>query len=217
MGSKAWSTVCERRREGLRPNEKRPEPQRPQTAPPPSLPLQTPPHSRRFPPSGRRKLPAALPCPRGAFSGAPAPTSSRVRTWPSPQDSQCAFGQTFWLQPTTLGILASRITSNSSFLHLPPLLSRFPISSSPIGLSSPVDQWKPVLLSDTGSKGMKAGSMVPKGNAGRRLLWSFVSSARPAGSCLSAGRGARGRGALVPGGEKLLPNLENRKGESNYP
>lgn len=71
-----------------------------------------PPHAGHFPPSGRRKWPSVRPCPRGAFSGAPAPSGSRVRTWPSPQDSQCASGQTYLLQPTTLGVLASRLATN---------------------------------------------------------------------------------------------------------
>lgn len=79
-----------------------------------------PPHAGHFPPSGRRKWPAVRPCPRGAFSGAPAPSGSRVRTWPSPQDSQCASGQTYLLQRTTLGVLASRLATNlASYPHSP--------------------------------------------------------------------------------------------------
>lgn len=91
-----------------------------------------PPHAGYFPPSRRRKWPAVRPCPRGAFSGAPAPSGSRVRTWPSPQDSQCASGQTYLLQPTTLGVLASRLATNlASYPHSP--LSRLPVTSLPIG------------------------------------------------------------------------------------
>lgn len=90
-----------------------------------------PPHAGHFPPSGRRKWPAVRPCPRGAFSGAPAPSGSRVRTWPSPQDSQCASGQTYLLQPTTLGVLASRLATNLAS-YPPPA----PTQPPPCNLSS---------------------------------------------------------------------------------
>lgn len=121
---------------------------------PPRLPPPPDPSShRRFPPSGRRKSLATLPRPCGAFSGAPSPSDSPIRTWPSPQDSQCASGQTYLLQPTTLGSLASPVASNPSFLPPQPPLSRLPTTSSPIGLLSPTSQWMPCLLSHCRVKG----------------------------------------------------------------
>ena len=129
----------------------------PRPAPPPSPPRPPPPldpsSHRRFPPSGRRKSLATLPRPCGAFSGAPSPSDSPIRTWPSPQDSQCASGQTYLLQPTTLGFLASPVASNPSFLPPQPPLSRLPTTSSPIGLLSPTSQWMPCLLSHCRVKG----------------------------------------------------------------
>lgn len=80
----------------------------------------TPPHAGPFPPSGRRKSLAALPCPHGVFSGVPAPSGSPTGTWPSPQGSQCASGGTYLLQPTTFGVLASPVASNPSFLPQQP-------------------------------------------------------------------------------------------------
>lgn len=137
---------------------------------------------RRFPPGGRRKSPAALPCPRGAFSGAPAPSASPIRTWPSPQDSQCASGQTYLRQPTTFRVLASPVASNPNFLPLQSPLSRLPINSPPIGWPFPASQWRPRLLPlcRVQVEG-DATPMVAKGNAGRRLPRPFVLSAGPHG------------------------------------
>lgn len=66
---------------GRDPSHRLPAAPRPRPAPPPAS-LQTPPHAGCFPPSGRRKSPAARPCPRGAFSGTPAPPP--LRSGPGP-------------------------------------------------------------------------------------------------------------------------------------
>lgn len=174
----------------------------PPAAPPP-LPLQTPPHAGRFPPCGRRKSPAALPCPRGAFSGAPAPSASAIRTWPSPQDSQCASGQTYWRQPTTIRVLASPVASNPNFLPLNlrsaaslqtllrlACLSR-PANGGPVyyllagSRQEMLLQWLPRATRDAGCQGLLCSRLGPTG-------WSR-----------SAGRGARGRGRLAPARGRL--------------
>lgn len=78
LGDK-WRGTANVREGGLSPPDAGLGSQSPRPAPPPSA-LQTPPHGGRLPPSGRRKSLAALPGPRGAFSGAPAPSGSPIET-----------------------------------------------------------------------------------------------------------------------------------------
>lgn len=132
------------------------------------------------------------PCPRGAFSGAPAPSGSRVRTWPSPQDSQCASGQTYLLQPTTLGVLASRLATNlASYPHSP-------AQPPPCNLSSdwPGCPGQPIEAPFTGSAGPRESEKLLNGCQGQR---GTPASAAEGGCAIGQllperGKKARGRG-----------------------
>lgn len=50
------------------------------------------------------------------FPVRPPPPRLPSFSWPSPQDSQCASGQTYLRQPTTFKVLASPVASNPNFL-----------------------------------------------------------------------------------------------------
>lgn len=157
----------------------------PRPAPPPPSPLQTPPHA-----AASRLLEGGsprIPCPRGAFSGTPAPSDSPIWTWPSPQDSQCASGQTYLLQPTTLGVLASPVTSNPSFLlpqsssaaSLQPLLRLacllLPANGCPVysliagSRESETPLWLPRATRDTGCRGPLGSPLGPRTPASARV------------------------------------------------
>lgn len=98
----------------------------PPRLPPASRPLLKPAASR-LPGGGSRPL--RRPAHVEPFPVRPPPSASPIRTWPSPEGSQCASGQTYWLQPTSLGVLASRVASNLSFL---PPQSRSAASLEPL-------------------------------------------------------------------------------------
>lgn len=165
-----------------------------------------PPHAGYFPPSRRRKWPAVRPCPRGAFSGAPAPSGSRVRTWPSPQDSQCASGQTYLLQPTTLGVLASRLAINLSFL--PPRPARPP----PCKRSSdwPGFPGQPIAAPLTASAGARASEKPLNGCQGQRGTPTSAAPARTREGGAGEGSGGEGRLRLRRSGERARPRAEVR-------
>lgn len=119
---------------------------RPSPVPGPELRPLLKPAASRLPGGGSSCL--VVPAHVEPFPVRPPPSGCAVRTWPSPQDSQCASGKTYLLQPTTLGVLASRVASNPSFHPpTPTSLSRLPIISSLIGLSSQASQWLLRLLS----------------------------------------------------------------------
>lgn len=111
------------------------------------------------------------------------------------------------LQPTTLGVLASPVDSNPSFLPPQPRLSRLPTTFRPIGLPSLASQWRPCLLSYCRVRGrQRLRSIVAKGNAGRRLLRPFVLWGGPSRLPPAfAKRGARGGagGRLPPARGRL--------------